>query len=180
MDPLGMSTAYPRVHVVGSGAYYSYRPLTKNIEKVERNYYRENSSKPKDFGQYMAAMTTSRGDGYKKVPSLDHERDYGYRSLSLPPFDRSGRRLEREFDHEEADLRRYLQQKELLREKKEMMYYPEEDVLYRLRRKHPYRLLVEDEVVPPHESSIWPRNRKHFDLVSSYDTMIDYLGISDK
>ncbi|KAK8747805.1 hypothetical protein OTU49_016618 [Cherax quadricarinatus] len=43
--------------------------------------------------------------------------------------------------------------------------------------KHPYRLPVEDIVVPPHESSIWPENIPHFSLVSSYDLMIDFLGI---
>ncbi|XP_045600906.1 uncharacterized protein [Procambarus clarkii] len=43
--------------------------------------------------------------------------------------------------------------------------------------KHPYRLPVEDIKVPPHESSIWPEGVPHFNLVSSYDLMIDYLGL---
>lgn len=43
--------------------------------------------------------------------------------------------------------------------------------------KHPYRLAVEDEVVPPHESSIWPESVPHFNLVSSYDAMVGYLGL---
>lgn len=43
--------------------------------------------------------------------------------------------------------------------------------------KHPYRLPVEDEVVPPHESSIWPETVPHFNLVSSYDAMVGYLGL---
>ncbi|XP_064088865.1 uncharacterized protein LOC135203134 isoform X4 [Macrobrachium nipponense] len=46
-----------------------------------------------------------------------------------------------------------------------------------LHLKHPYRLPVEDEVMPLHESSIWPEGRKHFDLVSSYDLMCGYLGL---
>ncbi|XP_068247291.1 uncharacterized protein [Palaemon carinicauda] len=47
-----------------------------------------------------------------------------------------------------------------------------------LHLKHPYRLPVEDEVMPLHESSIWPEGRKHFDLVSSYDVMCGFLGLS--
>ncbi|KAG7164966.1 hypothetical protein Hamer_G004696 [Homarus americanus] len=43
--------------------------------------------------------------------------------------------------------------------------------------KHPYRLPVEDIRVPPHESSIWPESVPHFNLVSSYDLMVDFLGI---
>ncbi|KAG0710069.1 hypothetical protein GWK47_023555 [Chionoecetes opilio] len=43
--------------------------------------------------------------------------------------------------------------------------------------KHPYRLPEEDIKVPPHESSIWPESVPHFNLVSSYDTMIGYLGL---
>ncbi|KAK8385697.1 hypothetical protein O3P69_016464 [Scylla paramamosain] len=43
--------------------------------------------------------------------------------------------------------------------------------------KHPYRLPVEDIRVPPHESSIWPESVPHFNLVSSYDVMIGYLGL---
>ncbi|MPC10847.1 hypothetical protein E2C01_003491 [Portunus trituberculatus] len=43
--------------------------------------------------------------------------------------------------------------------------------------KHPYRLPVEDIRVPPHESSIWPESVPHFNLVSSYDVMVGYLGL---
>lgn len=43
--------------------------------------------------------------------------------------------------------------------------------------KHPYRLPVEDVSVPPHESSIWPSTVPHFNLVSSYDAMVGYLGL---
>lgn len=46
-----------------------------------------------------------------------------------------------------------------------------------LHYKHPYRLPVEDEVIPPHESSIWPKGVKHFNLVSSYDLMCGFLGL---
>jgi len=45
---------------------------------------------------------------------------------------------------------------------------------------HPYRLPVEDIVVPPHESSIWPEHVPHFHLVSSYDLMVGFLGIDRK
>jgi len=44
-------------------------------------------------------------------------------------------------------------------------------------KKHPYYSPVEQERVAPHESSIWPENRPHFHLVSSYDLMVGYLGI---
>lgn len=45
---------------------------------------------------------------------------------------------------------------------------------------HPYRLPVEDVRVPPHESSEWPSSVPHFNLVSSYDLMVQFLGIGCK
>ncbi|XP_071520990.1 uncharacterized protein [Panulirus ornatus] len=57
---------------------------------------------------------------------------------------------------------------------------PDYDLKYRdtLRRfYHPYRLPIEDEVMPLSEDSIWPEGRKHFDLVSSYDLMCGFLGL---
>ena len=70
--------------------------------------------------------------------------------------------------------------REMEQEIKEFARDPEEDPIHRLRRKHPFRMAVENESVPPHESSIWPQNRKHFDLVSSYDCMVDFMGIRQK
>lgn len=45
---------------------------------------------------------------------------------------------------------------------------------------HPYRLPVEDVKVAPHESSEWPETVPHFNLVSSYDLMVKFLGIGCK
>jgi len=44
-------------------------------------------------------------------------------------------------------------------------------------KKHPYYLDVEREYVPPAEDSVWPMERPHFHLVSSYDLMCKYLGL---
>merc|ERR1712183_929102 len=52
--------------------------------------------------------------------------------------------------------------------------YPKTTPLY---KKHPYYYPVEHVFSAPHESSIWPENRPHFDLVSSYDVMVGYLGL---
>lgn len=49
-----------------------------------------------------------------------------------------------------------------------------------LSKLHPYRLPVEDVRVPPHESSEWPASVPHFNLVSSYDLMVKFLGIGCK
>ncbi|KAB7504602.1 hypothetical protein Anas_07548 [Armadillidium nasatum] len=88
-----MSTSYPKVHVVGSGAYYSYRPITKYIEKADRNYIRDASSRPNDFGKYLSA-TSSRAPGFTRA-SVDKDRNRDrdfFRGSSLPPFD-TGRKI---------------------------------------------------------------------------------------
>jgi len=43
--------------------------------------------------------------------------------------------------------------------------------------KHPYYFPVESVYTLPHEGSEWPESRPHFDLVSSYDVMVGYLGL---
>jgi len=58
--------------------------------------------------------------------------------------------------------------------KLEEKVYPKTTPLY---KKHPYYYPVEHVFSAPHESSIWPENRPHFDLVSSYDVMVGYLGL---
>jgi len=42
---------------------------------------------------------------------------------------------------------------------------------------HPYRLPIEDVIVPPDEESYWPEKIPHFSLVSSYDCMLKFLGV---
>jgi len=42
---------------------------------------------------------------------------------------------------------------------------------------HPYYYPVEKEYSRPHDGSEWPESRPHYDLVSSYDVMVGYLGL---
>lgn len=81
---------------------------------------------------------------------------------------------------ERASAMRMEEDMKALEKEREALFVTGDDSISRLRSKHPFKLPVEHEVVPPHESSIWPESRPHFDLVSSYDTMVDYLGIREK
>ena len=84
-------------------------------------------------------------------------------------------------DSARSKMRRsILEMNEDMKHDREALFGAGEDQMTRLRRKHPFMLPVEAEVTLPHESSIWPHNRKHFDLRSSYDAMVDFVGITEK
>jgi len=123
----------------------------------------------------MTTTTTTWRRPYTKTYNYnDNVSTSRYKSEVETLNKRSCKYLRRSFDEKEtAEALKEAKSKLAEMEKEES----EKPHLTPLWKKHPYYYPVEHEYSLPHESSVWPESRPHFDLVSSYDVMIGYLGL---